>query len=260
MPRFLALLNLLALGLTIYANAAVTTLAARFGLPARSIGELSASYPNYFVPSGVTFAIWGLIYLWLGAFVVYQGRALLGHPIPDSGHIGGLFFLSCVFNVAWLFVWVAGRPGLSLLVMLGLLATLLAIYLRLGVGVSPIAPADRWLVHAPFSLYLGWISVATIANVTTWLVDRGWGGGPIAEPLWAALMVVVAGLLALFMFWNRQDVVYVGVILWALLGVVFKRQAAGSPADALVVLAVYLTFALVLGVLGLRTWLAGQGA
>ena len=254
MPRLLALLNLLALAGTIYANFAVTQLATALGLPARAVGALSDAYPNYFVPAGVTFAIWGLIYLALTGFGVYQGRALLGQAVPELSAIGGLFILSCLLNVGWLLVWLSERPAWALVVMLGLLGTLLAIYLRLGIGTAPVSPAVRWLVHAPFSLYLGWISVATIANVTTWLVNQGWTGGPLTEASWAAVMVVVAALLALGMVWLRQDYVFAGVVLWALLGIWLRRQATGTPEDLLVMRSVYVAAGLLLAGSAWRIW------
>ena len=141
-------------------------------------GELSDQFDVFFVPAGYVFSIWSLIYLGLGAYVVYQAiPAQRDHSRLRS--IGWLFVLSCVFNSGWIFLWHYQLVGLSILVMLGILATLIAIYARLYPSYSVASWAEKIMTHWSFRIYLGWITVATIANATTFLDSIGYGGAPL---------------------------------------------------------------------------------
>jgi hypothetical protein len=195
-------------------------------LPINNVGtgELSAEYPNLFVPAGITFSIWGLIYLLLAAYAVHalitRGRAL--------ERVGWWFAASCVANIAWIFAWHYRLVGLSVLIMLALLATLLAIYLRLGrgngrAGAGGGGRAEKLLVELPFSVYLGWITVATIANITALLVDLGWNGFGLPEAVWAIVMIVIAAALGIFVTSTRADPWYGLVLAWAFAGILIKR-------------------------------------
>lgn len=109
--------------------------------------------------------------------------------------------------------------------MLTLLLSLIAIYLRLGVGRTAVSAAERWLAHAPFSLYLGWISVATIANATDVLYYLGWNGGGLAPEVWAVILLGITVVLGALMAWLRRDVIYLLVLVWALAGIAVKQSA-----------------------------------
>jgi len=201
-------------------------------LNGKTTGELSALYPNLFVPAGLSFSIWGLIYLLLTAFVVYQGAALFqgtgpGRTAVEQIHVW--FLVSCLMNAGWIFAWHYQKTGLSLLVMLGLLGSLLMIYQRLQVGAAVPATGVRWLVHLPFSIYLGWISIATIANVTAYLVHVNWGGWGISPPVWTLLMLAAGLTLAFLMLFIRNDYAYVLVVAWAFFGIWLKRSSAPQP-------------------------------
>ncbi|HSM56706.1 MAG TPA: hypothetical protein VK879_11180 [Candidatus Sulfomarinibacteraceae bacterium] len=196
-------------------------------LNGRTAGEISDSLPSYFTPAGYTFSIWGLIYLTLLGFVVYQALpAQRGRPFLRR--IGWLFVASSAANIGWLFAWHYGYYALSLLAMAALLLTLIAIYLRLEIGKRWELPwAQRLLVHLPFSLYLGWITVATIANTASVLGYWGWDGFGIAGQVWSAVMMLVAVVVAGLLLFNRRNVAYAAVLIWALFGI--RSAYPGEP-------------------------------
>lgn len=169
-------------------------------------------------PAGYVFAIWGVIYLLLGIFVVYQ--ALPGQRGKEySDKIGWLFVLSCTINIAWLFVWQYEYLGPSVLLIFALLATLVAIYRRLGIGRSKADLREKLAVQLPFSVYLGWIAIACIADAAATLVAYGWNGFGIAPATWAILVVAVAWAITLLVLATRRDVAYALVAIWAFVGI-----------------------------------------
>lgn len=204
-------------------------------------GELSDLYPNLFVPAGLTFSIWGVIYLLLAIFSVYQlvvaARSRATSVVLDR--IGPLFVIASGANMAWIFAWHYRLVGISLAMMVLLLATLLILYLRLRVGVSDAPRSERYLVHLPFSVYLGWITVATIANVTALLVDAGWNRFGAGEPFWTVAVIVVATAITLGVLFSRRDIFYSLVVVWALIGIVLKRTSVDAhPVRSVVISAV----------------------
>jgi hypothetical protein len=215
----------------------VNTLASTVGINGRLTGALSDAIPNLFVPAGLTFSIWGVIYLLLLLFIIAQARGLFsaGESGPEgTRRIGWLFFLSSGANVAWLLLWHYELVGLSLLAMLVLLGSLLAVYLRLGTGRTPAGPAERWFFRVPCSVYLGWITVATIANATAFLVKAGWNGFGLPPEVWTVVVIVVAALITGAVLATRRDAGYGLVILWALVGIMLKRSADAAPASRVV--------------------------
>ncbi len=200
----------------------VNVLASVLPLNGQNTGEISDRFQVYFVPAGYVFSIWGIIYIGWIAFAVYQ--ALPTHKeSPRLRRLGYFFALSGVFNAAWLFCWHYNAFGLSVIVMLLLLGSLIASYLRLDVGRTPVSTAERWCVDIPFSIYLGWVSVATIANITDWLYLVGWDGFGLAPQLWATIMLAVALILGLLMALTRRDVAYLLVFLWAFAGIAVEQ-------------------------------------
>ncbi len=192
-------------------------------------GEISDRFPGYFVPAGYVFGIWGLIYALLLAFTVYQALPAQREN-PILRRIGFLFALSCLWNGVWILCWHYNLFLLSLAVMLALLVTLIFIYRRLDIGRERVSRAEQWFVHIPFSVYLGWITVATIANASDVLYDIGWNGQPFPPQGWAALMVIVAAALTLYILRQRRDIAYSLVIIWALVGIFVKQLAAPEVA------------------------------
>jgi hypothetical protein len=218
----LSILNLLGFLGTIIVNALANI------LPINGVttGELSDLYPNLFVPAALTFAIWGLIYVLLGIFVIYQLLPSVrrdAQKIDFVQRIGPLFFISCLANIGWIFAWHYKIVPLSLVMMLILLGCLLAIYLRLNVGKSEARRTEKYSVHLPFSVYLGWITIATIANVTALLVDINWNTWGLGEQFWAVAVIIVGIAIALSVLFTRKDIFYGLVIDWALLGILIKR-------------------------------------
>jgi hypothetical protein len=212
-------------------------------------GEVSDQFPILFVPAGYVFSIWGLIYLTLVAFTVYsvtpKGRA--------DARIDGIawwFVAANLFNAVWIFLWHYLKFPLTLIAMAGLLVSLLAIYLKLRIGLEKRKLADRLLVETPFSIYLGWITVATVANVSQVLYAvAGWRGGPFSEPVWAVAMLAVAVLLGVLMIFLRKEVAYPLVLVWAFVGI-WGKQAA-TPLVAWSAMA----GAVLLGVLAVGRWI-----
>lgn len=221
--KTLAIANLLGFILTIVLN----ILANALPINGVTTGELSDMYPNLFVPSGFTFAIWGLIYTLLLAFTIYQ----LVQAFSKNGNtdfiktIGWLFLISCIANARWIVVWHNQVVWLSLVIMLVILSMLIGIYLLLDIGGKPVNKTEKWLVHIPFSVYLGWITVATIANVTTLAVDMNWSGFGISEMTWTIIMITIATLIGIIVLFRRKDWAYALVLIWAFYGIYAKRSA-----------------------------------
>ena len=185
-------------------------------------GEISDRFQVYFVPAGYVFSIWGLIYIGWIAFIIFQLRRSQKES-PRLRRLGYWFALSCVFNAAWLFCWHYELFGLSVLVMLALLGTLIISYLRLNAGRTKVAALERWSVDVPFGLYLGWVSVATIANITSFLYFIQWDGFGIDPQVWAVIMLAVATVLGLLMAVTRHDVAYLLVFTWAFAGIAVRH-------------------------------------
>jgi len=210
----------------VVATIAINALANIVPFNGQQTGAISDRFAIYFVPAGYVFSIWGLIYLGLIAFAVYQALPAQREN-PRLRRIGGLFALASVANIVWIFLWHYEVFPTTLAVMLVLLGSLIAIYLRLGTGRSPVSRAETWMVRVPFSVYLGWITVATVANATQLLYFLGWNGGAIGPEVWTVIMLAVAVGLAWLMAITRRDVAYLLVLVWAFIGIATKH--AGTP-------------------------------
>lgn len=208
----------------------------------KTTGVLSDQYPNLFVPAGLTFSIWGLIYILLAIFVIYQIVTIVRKDEQQASFtekIGFLFFISCILNIGWIFAWHYEILPLSLVLMLLLLGSLLAIYLRLRIGKSGATKKEKYMVHLPFSIYLGWITIATIANVTALLVNVNWGTFGLGEQLWTVLVIVVGIAIAIAILIRRKDIFYCLVVDWALLGILLKRLAVQTvPAQSVIIVVI----------------------
>jgi len=191
-------------------------------LNGKTSGEISDLYPTLITPAGFTFSIWGIIYTLLLVFIVYQ---ILPQNREQSflRQINFLFALSGILNIFWLFLWHYEFITFSVILMFGLMATLIAIYLRLNIGRASVPLREKICVHIPFSVYLGWITVASIANVAVALTVAGWDGGGIQPVTWAVLVIVVALLITLIAIATRKDVAYGLVIIWTLAGIISKQ-------------------------------------
>ncbi len=187
----------------------------------QTTGAISDSFEVVFVPAGYVFSIWGVIYLLLAGFTVYQ--ALPGQRENElMRRIGFLAALSNLFNGAWIFFWHYNLYGWSMVIMLALLATLIAIYLRLGIGTKKFKTKEKWLVSIPFSVYLGWITVATIANATALLKFSGWSGWGLNGQAWTILLVAAGVVISVLISLRHRDIGYALVLVWAFTGIAIK--------------------------------------
>ncbi len=187
-------------------------------------GELADMYTNLFVPAGITFSIWGLIYLLVGWFVVWQIVDLYKKQSQAiTKKIWIWFLLSCLANIWWIFAWHYQKVLLSVVIMLVFLFVLIMIVKKLEVIKKLWTWKEKLFVKVPFSVYLWWISVATIANITALLVDIGWNMWWMSDIFWTILLIVIATFLALWSLYKKYDIVYALVIIWALVGIIIKR-------------------------------------
>ncbi|MFC1962486.1 hypothetical protein ACFLWB_00560 [Chloroflexota bacterium] len=233
----LSILNLIGFLGTIVVNG----LANALPLNNKTTGELSDKYPNLFVPAGLTFSIWGVIYILLAIFVIYGLVISIKNNTQKTAFIetiGILFFISSLANIGWIFAWHYEILPLSLVLMLVILGSLITIYLRLHIGKSDSNRSERYLVHLPFSVYLGWITIATIANVTAVLVDINWNTFGLGEQFWTVAVIIVGIAIALSILLMRKDIFYCLVVDWALLGILLKRLADSTPVQSVIIISI----------------------
>jgi len=227
-PRILAILNLLGWAGVL----AVNTLANTLPINGYNTGQISAFYPNLFVPAGFTFAIWSVIYLLMTGFTATSVRWLWHRPDDPVGRLAAavspLFLLSCLLNAGWILLWHHLQTGLSVLVMLAFLAVLLRTYLVLQPYRDRLRGARRIFLYQFFIVYLGWISVATIANITAWLVSLSWDGFGLPPAGYSIALIVIAIALGGFFTLGRRDAAYGSVIAWALFGI-YASQGTANP-------------------------------
>lgn len=197
-------------------------------------GELSDRFQIFFVPAGYVFSIWGLIYLGIIAYAIFQALPAQKEN-PRLRSIGYLFILSCLANIAWLFLWHYEFFEFTLIAMGALLSSLIAIYLRLDIGRAKVSNAEKWAVHIPFSIYLGWITVATIANTTQLLYYLDWNGWGISAELWAVIMLAAGVVISAIMSYTRADIAYSLVLVWAYIGIAAKHADTPLVANSALV-------------------------
>ena len=236
-PNFLSLL------LVIVVNALANI------LPINNLntGQISDFYPVLFTPAGYVFAIWGLIYFTLIVFSLYQ--LLPGQRYnPRIKRIGMWFFLANLFNVGWIFAWHYLQVPSSMVMMLALLISLLFIYLRLDIGRSEVNRIEAAFINFPFSVYLGWISVATIANFSVLFYTLGWDGFGISAEIWTVIVLAVGTVLGIAMIRLRNEIAYPLVLVWAFAGILFKpaspQLVATSAGLAATIILAYLLWSL----------------
>jgi benzodiazapine receptor len=224
-------------------------------LPINNIttGAVSDGIPSLFTPAGYVFSIWGVIYLALIGFGIYQALPKQKDN-PRLERIGLWFFISSLFNSAWIFAWHYRQFALSVILMLGLLVSLLMTYLRAGIvkqsnmknsNISRAARVAEYVfIDLPFGIYLGWISVATIANISSLLVVLGWGGFGLSAVTWTIIMLVVGALLGILMILLRHEVAYALVIIWAFMGIFVSRTDQPAIQNTALVTAALVTLVL----------------
>ena len=231
----------------------------------KSAKIVSDKYLNLFTPAPITFLIWGVIYLGLAAFVVWQLLpALRSNGLDASSRadtpIKVLFMVSCVLNACWILSWSAEDLGVCVLLIIGLLSTLIAINLRVFMRL-PNTSSNRLFLRLPFGIYLGWVSVATIANISALLVQVRWDGFGVSPTIWAILVVLAGGMIAL---WNLRKFNNIGfglAVMWGFVGILIARTA-DSAAFVTPMNVVLIAFIVGIGVgvvRSLRGWLGSTG-
>lgn len=191
-------------------------------------GQVSDSYQNLFAPAGITFAIWGLIYLLLAAYTLYQLGFFQSHQSALKADIfnkvGIYFSISSIANTLWILSWHYYLIPLSMLLMVIILFCLIMIVN--AINKAELSFRDKIFVKLPFSIYFGWITVATIANATALLVSIGWDGFGISEPVWAIIIILVGVIIAIATIFKNKDFAYGLTIIWAYSGILIKHISA----------------------------------
>lgn len=222
---------------------------------------ISDKYANLFAPAGITFAIWGVIYIGLVGFLLrLWGVWSTGKPRLDDENILQLlrwFTASSLLNAVWLLLWQYELLGLSVIVMAALLISLLKMHHLLSD--AQLSASESVAIRGPFSIYTGWIMVATIADVTTWLVSAGWDGFGISESTWTVIMLLAGGVIATTTALVRYDGVLLTVFVWAYFGILYKHLSVfdNHYGDIIITLAIVLPVFVVLAILLLTKQLSG---
>ncbi len=194
-----------------------------------STGEVSDSYPNLFAPAGITFSIWGVIYLLLALYCMYQFGIFQKNAVIDTPlyhKTGSFFIISSIANAAWIFAWHYGALALSLVLMLIILISLILI--NSFIGKADLTKKDKFFLKLPFSIYYGWITVAAIANVTAFLVDMGWNRFGFREAFWTIAVVAAGLLIGGITAMINKDIPYALVLIWAYSGIIIKHVSVSG--------------------------------
>ena len=179
--------------------------------------DISDKYPTAITPAGYAFSIWSLIYLGLVVFSIYQ---LLPANIGRFGPIRSAYILSAALNCAWIFFWHSDQIAISFVIIAALLGTLVFINYRLKETRSF---AEAAAAKAPFGLYLGWLSAATLVNLVIMLKYLRMDVSPYENALGAGLILLAAffGVLIRIKFVNYLVPL---AVAWALTGIAVKQS------------------------------------
>lgn len=222
--RTLATLNLI-----IYIVAFIVSQLSQFKLiGGKDMGDVSAKYENVFTPAGITFSIWGVIYLGLFAFTIYHFVQAYKNDIHAEANqvlqkIGYYFVANNLATTAWVFAWLYEYVALAFVLMIIQLYTLIRIIIALKIYDPYKSITSKLFTQIPLSLYFAWISIAIIANASSFFVYIGWDGGGISPSAWAIILIVVATLLSVFIICFKHNPYFGLVVLWALYGIYLKR-------------------------------------
>ena len=187
----------------------------------RSTGEISDAYPNLFTPAGFTFSIWGLIYLLLAGYICYQFSKNSEKTVILFHRINPLFIGTSIANIAWIFAWHYDYIGVSVLIMAALLYLLIKIANILRI--EEFTFSEKLFILTPFSVYFGWITIATIANITVFLVSINWNGFGIADYIWTSIVLFAGVIIGVLRMSKDRNIPYGLVLIWAYLGILLKH-------------------------------------
>lgn len=221
-------------GLSFMVMITVNALANALPIGGLNTGEVSDSFPNLFAPQGLTFSIWGLIYLLVLGFVLFHiGLFRQAYDKKEKNQLldklGLLFIISSLSNASWIFAWHYQIMPLTLLFMLSILICLILIIQNLYHfhQSSKLNGSEKFFLRLPFSIYFAWITVATIANITAFLVRLGWNGWGIEESLWTVIILIVGALIGIATMLRFRDIAYALVFVWAYAGIWMKHIKPG---------------------------------
>lgn len=229
---------------------AINALANILPINGYNTGQISAFYPNYFVPAGFTFSIWGIIYLFLLNYSIsYTYFTIKQRQFPEIKKyldaITPYYWVTCILNAGWILAWHYLQVGISVLIMLIFLVSLIQIFVIMQKQVLTIKPLYQFLIKTPFSVYLGWISVATIANITALLVHLKWNGFGIDPIYWTLTLISIAILLSVYFIIQFKNIAYPLVVVWALWGIKAAQGPKSELINQITVLGILLIAALV---------------
>ena len=208
-------------GVTYVSMVVVNFMANSLPINNRGTGEISDAYPNLFAPAGPAFSIWGLIYLLLGAYVIYQFIKKDQKTEDLLRKINPFFIATSLANIFWIFAWHYDFIGFSVFIMATLLILLIKIadILRREQFSSP----QKILISTPFSVYFGWITVASIANITVFLVSVGWNAFGIADYIWTSIILLAGTVIGILRIHKDKNIAYGLVLIWAYSWILFKH-------------------------------------
>lgn len=193
-------------------------------------GDISGKYSNLFAPAAIAFSIWGLIYLLLAAYILYQFGLFQKDKKVDKNKlfnkIGIYFIVSSLANISWIFSWHYNIIWLSVIFMLLLLFCLIKIADILKQ--EKFSLRDKFFIQVPFSVYFGWITVATIANITTFLVSIKWNGFGISDSFWTVLILIIGATIGIIRMLKDKNIIYGLVFIWAYIGILIKHTSSNG--------------------------------
>lgn len=250
--RLLSIFNFIALSIHIAASAA-----SQFKLMGgRDVSEVSNLFPTLFTPAGFTFSIWGIIYIALIAMCIYHIVVSFKYDKLHADNqaiakMSGWFIVNNIATAAWLYLWTHLQIALAELMIVIQLISLIIIHVRLDIHVSNRPMLNKIFTQMPLSIYLGWISIATIANTAVYLTSLKWSGWGIAADTWTLIMIIVAVLLSFAMIFLKDNIFFALVVVWALAGIFFRQHQNYHP---LVDTAALVSFALIVGAILIRVF------
>lgn len=221
------------------------------------VGEVSMKYDTVFTPAAITFSIWGLIYISLLAFCIYHLYKAFKEEESQQANsdiraIGTLFIINNIATALWLLAWVNEKLLLSVILILIQLISLILISIRAHISNPYRSLITKIFTHFPLSIYFGWISIASIANISAYLKSVHWDGMGISDNYWTIIMIGFATLITVFIIVVRRNFIFGLVVLWALYGIILKRNQLGTVSFESVINAAWAAFAVIVIALAIR--------
>ncbi|NHC37768.1 tryptophan-rich sensory protein [Scytonema millei] len=233
--------------LAILATLSVNALSNFFPVRGLNIGEIANTILQgvQITPANYAFAIWGLIYLGLIAYGIYQ--MLPAQRQNSTLHqVNVLLIIACLAQIAWVYLFTLQLFWLSVIAMLAILIPLIGAYLQLEIG-KRVSRKFKWLVHVPFSIYLGWISVATIVNIASALYISNWDGWGVSPVGWTVIMLLIGAAIASVVALQRADIAFTLVFIWAYVAIAVRHLYLNNSAISITAVVAAIVLAVLLG-------------